>query len=101
MSEFCCEGITIQDEPFTAAAFMEFLKTHLKRYQKGERDGDEDIILVFDNARQHLAKATQAYFKELPFGVITLPPYTTIMNPVESLIGIIKKRIWTLKAENV
>ena len=93
MSEFRCEGIQIQNEPFTSESFTQFLKTHLKRYNEGEMEGDEDIILVFDNARQHLAKATQEYFRSLPFGIITLPPYTPVMNPVESLIGIIKQWI--------
>ena len=58
MSEYRCEGIQIKNEPFTSESFTSFLKTHLKRYNEGEIEGDENIILVFDNARQHLAKAS-------------------------------------------
>ena len=79
---------------------MEFLKENLKRYQFGEVEGDERVFLIFDNAVQHTAGITRDYFGALPFVSLTVPPYTPEMNPVEKLIGAMKKKLLTLKSSN-
>ena len=59
------------------------------------------VLLVFDNARQHVAKTSMGYLQQLQFGILTVPPYTPEMNPVEIFIAVVKKKICKHKAQNL
>ena len=58
-------------------------------------------MLVFDNARQHVAKTSMGYLQQLQFGILTVPPYNPEMNPVEIFIAVMKKKLLKHKADNL
>ena len=68
-------------------------------------------MLVFDNAKQHVAKTSMGYLQQLKFGILTGPPYTpemnpveifiAVMNPMEIFIAVMKKKLLKHKADNL
>lgn len=54
-----------------------------------------DIIVVLDNARGHIAKATREYAEKLRITLVFLPPYSPDLNPIEHIWRPIKKKLST------
>ena len=40
----------IQNEAFTSKDFLNFLQINFTKYSKGNIHGDEDVVIIFDNA---------------------------------------------------
>ena len=66
--------------------FLEFLK-ELNRFIKYPRS----TVLVLDNHRAHHAKAVTAWLAEKQYVVLFLPPYSSDLNPIEQIWGIMKR----------
>lgn len=59
MSDERLERLSMIYEPFTSLSVCEFIE---KNFKLGEINGDESVVLVFDNASQHLALASKECF---------------------------------------
>ena len=58
-----------------------------------EKGNVEDYILMQDGASPHRAASTMAYLAEVGLEVVTWPPYSPDLNPIENLWGIVKQKL--------
>lgn len=87
----------MQEDPFTAESFVLFIKNHLAHHAREEVKGEQETLILFDNAAQHRATFTQDTFKELHLKALTIPPYCPQLNPAEKVINMIKHKAKAIK----
>ena len=90
----------VQNEPFTGESFSQFLKESFSRYSKDQVYGDENVLLVLDNAKQHQSTIVGDLLVEMGIKALTLPPYCPELNPAEKIIRAIKMRLKALKSHD-
>ena len=76
LSDESTEGIILIDRPFKAQDIVDFLISNFSHYVQGEKDGDEGIVLILDNAAQHRSHDVQDLLKNLKFKCLSIPPYS-------------------------
>lgn len=52
-----------------------------------------DILVILDNAKGHIAKATREYAEKLNIKLVYLPPYSPDLNPIEHIWSPIKTKL--------
>ena len=53
----------------------------------------EDIVIVADNQSSHKSQSTRAFLEEHGLNILFLPPYSSILNPVEHMWSAVKS-LW-------
>jgi transposase len=82
-----------QDEPFTTETFNGFIDQIIAHFQANPEPG---VCLVMDNCRIHDRQDLPRRLEEAGFLMKFLPPYSPMLNPIEEVIGDIKREIRTL-----
>ena len=77
------------------------MNSQFSHFIEGNRDGNEDILIVLDNASQHRGSWAQEGMKNQRFKVLSLPPYCPEFNPAEKLIKAIKMKIRKWKSQGL
>ena len=84
----------MQEEPFTAETFTEFIRQSFYHYTEEGRESNEKVVIVMDNAAQHWAEHSNFIMESMGLKCLTLPPYSPELNPAEKIICSIKQKIW-------
>lgn len=71
----------------TARVYKEILEDNLPTLM------DPDTIFMQDNAPIHTSKLLREYLAEMHFNILTWPPYSPDLNPIENLWSMLKERI--------
>ena len=58
-----------------------------------EKNPIQHIIIILDNARSHIAKATREYAKKINITLVYLPAYSPDLNPIEQIWKSVKRKI--------
>ena len=67
--------------------FLLFLKTKIDEFVKYPRS----TVLVLDNHRAHYSKVVTAWLAEKCYNVSYLPPYSSELNPIETIWALMKR----------
>jgi transposase len=82
-----------QDEAFTTETFNAFIEQLLAHFRANP---EPDVCFVMDNCRIHDHGGLPRRLDDAGFLVKFLPPYSPMLNPIEEVIGDIKRGIRTL-----
>ncbi len=58
------------------------------------------IIMILDNARSHIAKATRKFAKSIGIILVFLPPYSPDLNPIEQIWRCVRRRLSQIFAKS-
>ena len=71
--------------PFDSGAFVEFLQKMLPYLRP-------DSVIIMDNARIHHARIVKEFIQQNNMCVEFLPPYSPMLNPIEEVFSLLKRK---------
>lgn len=74
---------------WTAANYIEHVLPYIREFLD-RLPNTENLVLFEDNAPCHKARLTKQAYAELGIRVVSFPPYSPDLNPIENIWGIIK-----------
>jgi transposase len=88
---------TAKEKAFTAATFSDFIAELLASLQFS---GETGVCIVMDNCKIHDRDDLPDRIEQADFTMKFLPPYSPMLNPIEEVIGDVKREIKTLLSVN-
>lgn len=85
--------VFLQEGTITSASYVDTLKKHFLRDYKKMKKKNPNLLFMQDNAPAHRANATLEWLKDHDVNVLSWPPYSPDLNPLENLWAMMVQRV--------
>ena len=92
-------GIQGVQGTFNSARFVGFIKQLIQHLEQESSYDLSKIVLVMDNAAIHVSSKMKDFAESHNVFIVTISPYLPWLNPWEKVIGAIKAKARSLKAQ--
>ena len=81
---------------FNSESIISYLKKLRFVFSNTGRNENSNAI-VWDNSNTHKSKKVYKFLADSKMHMIAIPAYSPWLNPVETMIGAFKQKLWTMK----
>ena len=86
-------GVLGKQGTINSDVFKYYLQGLIKQLNSANNSMFDSALIIWDNAVIHKSRIIKTFLSNNSVGILTIYPYCPVLNPIETLIGVVKNKI--------